>query len=115
MTGDKISYCFDIDGTLCTNTYGAYEAAEPFHDVIEEVNRLYAEGHVIVLYTARGATTGIDWREMTERQLSEWNVRYHKLFSGKPTADVYVDDRAINAHAWRDSKFTEKLPKPQGD
>ena len=23
-------YCFDIDGTICTNTWGEYEDAEPF-------------------------------------------------------------------------------------
>ncbi|HRQ80253.1 MAG TPA: hypothetical protein PKZ97_03970 [Azospirillaceae bacterium] len=93
-------YCFDIDGTLCTNTEGAYEEAKPLAAVIARVNRLYDEGHEILLCTARGSTTGIDWRELTERQMAAWGVKYHALFMGKPTADLYVDDKAINVAEW---------------
>ena len=31
--------------------------------------------------------------DFTERQLKEWNVKYHKLFLGKPAGDIYVDDK----------------------
>ncbi len=93
-------YCFDIDGTLCTNTDGDYQTARPFDEVIARVNRLYDEGHRILLNTARGSTTGIDWRELTERQLGDWGVRYHELFMGKPTADVYIDDKGLNLEDW---------------
>jgi hypothetical protein len=93
-------YCFDIDGTLCTNTDGAYEQAVPLPEVIALVNGLHAQGHRILLYTARGATTGIDWRGLTEQQLESWGVQYHQLYMGKPTADLYIDDRAINVVEW---------------
>jgi 2-polyprenyl-3-methyl-5-hydroxy-6-metoxy-1,4-benzoquinol methylase len=93
-------YCFDIDGTLCTNTEGDYERAEPDHSNIDRVNSLYQAGDRILLYTARGATTGIDWRSLTEKQLNQWGVKYHALYMGKPTADVYVDDKAINMRDW---------------
>ena len=35
-----MNYCFDIDGTICTNTNGDYEKAEPLTDRIniERVN-----------------------------------------------------------------------------
>ena len=102
----KLVYCFDIDGTLCTNTEGDYEKAEPFTDVIAEVNRLYDAGHTLLLMTARGSTTGIDWRELTEKQMQQWGAKYHKLFMGKPTADIYIDDKAINAKVWRSSCFS---------
>lgn len=95
-----IKYCFDIDGTLCTNTDGDYEQAQPFFDAINDVNRLFDSGHDIFLYTARGTTTGIDWRGVTEKQLAGWGVRYHQLFLGKPTADIYIDDKARNAADW---------------
>lgn len=101
----SLIYCFDIDGTLCTNTEGDYENAHPFPDVVQEVNRLFEAGHRIILLTARGSTTGIDWRPTTERQMREWGVKYHELHLGKPTADVYVDDKAINADAWRSRVF----------
>ncbi len=102
-------YCFDIDGTICTNTEGAYEEAIPFGDAIAAVNALYERGHRIYLYTARGSGTGIDWRELTERQMRTWGVRYHLIFMGKPSADIYVDDKTINADAWRRSGFTLTL------
>ena len=94
------TYCFDIDGTLCTNTEGAYEDAKPFPDRISQVNRLYDAGHTILLYTARGSTTDIDWRDTTEGQMKDWGVRYHQLFLGKPTAHVYIDDKAFNSETW---------------
>jgi SAM-dependent methyltransferase len=94
-------YCFDIDGTLCTNTNGAYESAEPYADVIERVNALHDAGHTIRLFTARGTTTGIDWRELTEGQLRGWGLEYHELIFGKPEADVFVDDKTINSLDWR--------------
>lgn len=93
-------YCFDIDGTLCTRNDGDYARAEPFPDRIAVVNSLHAAGHVIKLFTARGSTTGIDWRDVTERQLLTWNVRYHVLVMGKPEADVFIDDKAFNADHW---------------
>lgn len=90
-------YCFDIDGTICTNTDGDYEQAVPFRVVIEKINRLYAEGHKIIFFTARGSTTGIDWRNVTEKQLKEWQVKYHELIMGKPYADVFVDDKGVKS------------------
>lgn len=93
-------YCFDIDGTLCSNTNGKYEDAAPNLAVIARVNALYERGEPIIINTARGSTTGIDWRELTERQLRNWGVRYHNLFMGKPDADVYVDDKAVNLREW---------------
>ena len=93
-------YCFDIDGTLCTNTDGEYERAEPYPDVIAQVNALHDAGHRIILYTARGSTTGIDWRELTEAHLQAWNVKYHQLIMGKPEADVYIDDKCVHVLDW---------------
>ena len=47
-------FCFDIDGTICTNTWGKYEEAEPYFDRIESVNNLYDNGYHIIYFTARG-------------------------------------------------------------
>ena len=91
-------YCFDLDGTLCTNTNGKYDEAEPFHDRIAIVNKLYDEGHHILIDTARGSTTGIDWTAVTKEQLNKWGTKYHTLRAGvKLTADLYIDDKGINA------------------
>lgn len=89
-------YCFDIDGVICTNTDGKYESAQPKFDRIAIINSLYDTGHEILLFTARGATTGIGWRTLTEKQLRDWDVRYHELMMGKPHYDVIVDDKAVS-------------------
>ena len=90
-------YCFDLDGTLCTNTNGDYKNAEPFLKRIKIVNGLHENGNKIVIDTARGATTGIDWLELTTKQLNDWGVKYHKLYVGKKLHyDIIVDDKAIN-------------------
>tara|TARA_Y100000589_G_C27174677_1_gene638205 strand:+ start:940 stop:1815 length:876 start_codon:yes stop_codon:yes gene_type:complete len=93
----KKTLSVDIDGTLCENTFGEYEKAAPIEGRIKNINELYDKGHIINLYTARGTTTGIDWSDITSKQLQSWGVKYHSLTLGKPEADIYVDDKAINA------------------
>ncbi|MEM8558524.1 MAG: acylneuraminate cytidylyltransferase family protein [Bacteroidota bacterium] len=89
-------FVFDIDGVIASLTPGNdYAQAEPLTDTIAVVNRLYDVGNRIVLLTARGYVTGIDWRPVTEAQLARWGVRYHELHFGKPNADYYIDDRLI--------------------
>ena len=89
-------YCFDLDGTLCSNTEGAYELANPIDERIQEVNRLYEQGDEITIFTARGSETGIDWQKLTEEQLANWGLKYHRLILGKPFAHIYIDDRAMS-------------------
>lgn len=106
-----MTYCFDIDGTLCTNTEGQYALAEPFRERIAHVNELYRQGHVIKLFTARGSTTGIDWRSLTEDQLALWGVSYHELIMGKPFADIFVDDKAwhVDAYGWAELPLEDSV------
>jgi hypothetical protein len=95
------TYCFDLDGTLCSDTGGKYEEAEPFPEMISQVNQLKQEGHNIIIFTARGSGTGIDWKSITEDQLSRWEVAHDRLILGKPAADVYIDDKAVNVSEFR--------------
>ena len=69
------NYLIDIDGTICTNTNGKYELATPYEERIKFINNLHIEGNVIKYFTARGSTTGICWRELTEKQLKDWGER----------------------------------------
>lgn len=55
-----MKYCIDIDGTICSDTRGVYEFAQPYIDRIEKINKLYEEGNHIVYFTARGGSTGIN-------------------------------------------------------
>lgn len=98
----KKVYCFDLDGTLCTQTYGGkYAEAQPIRKAIEEVNRLFDEGCKIIIDTGRGSSSGIDWKSLTCEQLESWGLRYHELHVGrKISADVFIDDKSINANDW---------------
>ena len=106
-------YVFDIDGTICTpGTCNAcqYEGATPRKDRIEAVNKLYDEGHHIVYFTARamGRNKHLPIEEakkvaeellrpLTKMQLDIWGCKYHELIMGKSHADLFIDDKGINA------------------
>jgi len=89
-------YCFDLDETLCETVGMDYAKSKPLLSRIAMVNSLYRSGNTIKIHTARGSKTGIDWRPLTESQLVEWGVSYHELHMGKPFADLYIDDKAVN-------------------
>jgi len=88
--------CFDIDGVICDDMRGDYEKSIPRKEIIAEINRLYDNGNVIKFFTARGTKTKIDWKEFTENQLKSWGVKYHEIIFGKPTFDIFIDDKAFN-------------------
>jgi len=96
-------YCFDLDNTICaTPASKKYAEAVPYRSVIEHINLLYKEGHTIKIFTARGSGSGKDWHALTVEQLSHWGVKYNELIdTGKPSYDLFVDDKAANAYQWR--------------
>jgi phosphoserine phosphatase len=112
----KNTYCFDLDGTLCTQVdlenYGAnadpdrvFELAEPYNKRIMSVNALYDNGHTIYIDTARGTDHNTqqlqEWYDMTKKQLDIWGVKYHRLRVGhKLIADYYIDDRGRQDIEW---------------
>lgn len=89
-------YCFDIDETICSTNGVDYFSATPISERIDKINSLFSQGHTIKFLTARGSKTGLDWRDLTERQLAEWGVNYHELHLNKPFADLYIDDKGIS-------------------
>ena len=90
-------FCFDIDGVIASITANAeYNAATPIKENIKIINKLFDNGNEIILFTARGSETGIDWRETTENQMKEWGVKHNELKFGKPYADYYVDDKMLS-------------------
>jgi len=96
-------YVFDLDGTLCTTTDGDYNVARPFRDRIARVNKLFESGHSITIYTARGMGRNKDnqvaaitqFYDLTLAQLNGWGVKFHDLRLGKPSGDIYVDDKGM--------------------
>ena len=92
-------FVFDIDGVIAKlSPNNDYSLAEPNQIMIDAINKLYEMGNRIVLLTARGYVTGIDWGITTKTQLSNWGVCYHELHFGKPNADYYIDDKMLDMH-----------------
>ena len=109
-------YCFDFDGTL-TNTpmrpddnKPGYLEATPIPYMIDQVNRLYDEGNYIIIMTARGRGSGLDWTDLTLEQLERWGIKYHELepMFHKPHADIFIDDKGIHSEEWKKKQPIKK-------
>lgn len=90
-------FVFDIDGVVAKfNESLDYTSSVPNEEMINIINGLYDMGNYIILFTARGYKTGVDWGEITENQLARWGVKYHELKFGKPDATFYIDDKMLD-------------------
>ena len=95
--------CIDIDNTICNTYKNNYVDSAPKKKVIKFVNQLYSKGYIIKLYTARGMGRSKDnktlaekkFKKITIKKLKIWNVKYHSIFFGKPSADLYIDDKSF--------------------
>ena len=95
----------DIDHTICYYdkpefNIPNYNSALPYIDRILKINTLYDEGHQIVYWTARGTKTDQKWFKVTLAQLQEWGCKFHELRMGKPTYDLFIDDKNINSETY---------------
>lgn len=82
----------DIDGTICSQEID-YVDAVPIQKNINKINKLFDQGYTIVYWTARGQSSRKDWREVTQKQLSDWGCKYHDLRLDKPGFFLLIDDR----------------------
>lgn len=117
--------CFDLDGTLVTlpKIMGDYSTVMPIPHMIEYLRYLHRLGNTIIIYTARrmrthGGNCGramADIGRQTFDTLQELNIPYHEIYFGKPHADVYIDDLAVNAYAdiERELGFYESKIEPR--
>ena len=85
----------DLDNTLCKTENGNYLCSTPIIERIEYFNSL-KQGNQIIIWTARGSRSGIDYEELTKQQLLDWNVSYDALLMKKPDYDIYFDDKSFN-------------------
>jgi CMP-N,N'-diacetyllegionaminic acid synthase len=104
--------CFDIDNVICrTNTKKEYLKSKPNLKNISLINKIYNNGYNVILYTARGMgryTGNLDKikkniKPLTLKQLNKWGVKYHQIYFGKPSFDLFIDDKSLF--------FSKKWPK----
>ena len=100
----------DIDNTICITDDShpnKYEFAKPIYSRIADINRQYEEGATITYWTARGGASGIDYTELTKKQLAEWNCKYHHLKMNKPSYDLFIDDKCCHSNSyWKELPST---------
>ena len=95
--------CFDIDNVICKTEKNIYSKSLPNIKSINKINELYEKGYQIKIFTARFMGRSKDniklakkrGLRLTEKQLIKWGVKYHKLIFGKPSYDLFVDDKSI--------------------
>jgi len=93
-------YIVDIDQTICdTPNIGGkqrYDLSKPYPERIEKINELYEAGHTIIYWTARGSGSGINQFKITFGSLTAWGAKFHELRLGKPSYDIWIDDKAFS-------------------
>ena len=87
---------FDLDNTLCKTENSDYKNSTPIYERIQYLNSLKEQGNHISIWTARGSTSGIDYKELTLKQLNDWHINYNELIMKKPNYDIYIDDKSFN-------------------
>ncbi len=107
--------CFDFDNTLVSypEVQGDYKTVKPIEHNINFLRFLKALGNTIIIYTARrmkthGGNTGKllkDIGKITFDTLDKFNIPYDEIYFGKPEADFYIDDKAVNCFSELDKEL----------
>lgn len=102
----QLRICFDLDNTLVTypKIKDDYKSVQPIIENINLLKYLKRFGHTIIIYTARrmkthNGNTGklmSDIGKITFDTLDKFEIPYDEIYFGKPYADFYIDDNAIN-------------------
>jgi len=102
----------DLDGTICPlkRPDQSYADLEVLPGAAERIRAFRAEGHYVIIQTARHMATcesnlgkvlrrvgkiTLDW-------LEEHGIEYDEIYFGKPNAEIYIDDRALRFHDWNE-------------
>ena len=88
-----------------------YSQSKPIKKNIKLVNQIFDKGYYVILYTARymgrynGNVSKVKKKikPLTLRQLKNWKVKYHRIYFGKPSFDLFIDDKSLF--------FTKDWPK----
>ena len=95
--------CFDIDNVICKTKKKNYKNSKPNKRAIKKINQLYDQGYIIKIFTSRYMGRNNEnvskakkqGYKMTINQLKKWKIKYHRLIFGKPSFDLFIDDRAL--------------------
>lgn len=99
---EKKIFCFDLDNTICKTIGKKYFFATPNKKAINFINSLFDSGHYIKIFTSRFMGRNKENKHKAEKQgfkktqlqLKRWGLRYNILLMGKPSYDIFIDDKA---------------------
>jgi len=104
----KMRVCFDLDNTLVSYPVvpGDYSTVLPIKRAVDLLLFFKRQGHEIIIYTARrmathGSNVGRVMKDIamvTFETLDLFGIPYDEIIFGKPIADIYIDDRAMNPY-----------------
>lgn len=100
----KIIVCFDLDGVICRTKKNDYYNSIPNKKVINEINKLYEKNFFIKIFTARFMGRNKEniskakkqGYYFTKKQIENWGLKFHELILGKPSYDIFIDDKCFN-------------------
>ena len=105
---EGLTFCFDIDGTLCPIKKKEEEYIDlvPYTDMIDKLREYKEGGAKIVLFTSRnmnsyGGNIGLinaNTAKVLLKWLDKWDIPYDEIIYGKPWPGhkgFYVDDRTV--------------------
>ncbi len=113
----KMKFCFDIDNIICLTNNSDYKKSKPIKDNIKLINKLKSQGHIIKIFTARFMGRNYDNQKIATKkakkftidQLKKWNLKYDSIFFGKPSSDIYIDDKNLEFKKTWKSKLKKYL------
>jgi len=110
----KYNYMIDVDGTVSedidnSNPEGMINA-KVYPNAVEEINRLYDDGHFITFFTAR---TSKDHKQITEEWLQKHGFKYHLLLMDKPRFGRYrwIDNHSVEGIYFNTSNSEKEWSK----
>ena len=95
--------CFDLDNTICKTKKNYYKKSLPIKKNVKFINNLYEKGYYIKIFTARYMGRSKENKllaekkglTLTKNQLKDWGLKYHEVIFGKPSYDIFIDDKAL--------------------
>lgn len=105
---EGLTFCFDIDGTLCPIKKKDEEYIDlvPYKEMLDKLKEYREGGAKIVLFTSRnmnsyGGNIGLinaNTAKVLLKWLDKWEIPYDEIIYGKPWPGhkgFYVDDRTV--------------------
>tara|TARA_B100001758_G_C17930973_1_gene363418 strand:- start:202 stop:558 length:357 start_codon:yes stop_codon:yes gene_type:complete len=98
----KKKICFDIDGVICKTRKSNYRSSKPIKETIKIINELYKKNYIIIFTSRYMGRNNENVRKaksqgyhMTFQQLKKWGLNFHELRFGKPSYDIFIDDKSL--------------------